>query len=769
MLAALAVPSHAAERRSPIDLPPATLTESLAELSRQAQVSVGTSDPSLPSLRVPPVHGYLTTGEVLARLLAGSDARAVHTAFGGWRVERLKPAPRFLAEERATQVPDILVQASKRATPLALYAGSVAIITADQLAPASAPSDSADIATQVSAVASTHFGPGRDKLFVRGVIDSGFTGSSQATTGQYLDDTRLNYNAPDPDLKLYDVASVEVLEGPQGSLYGAGALGGVIHIVTTRPQLNIASAALSGGIASTAHGDPGGDLAGVFNVPLIAGHVALRLVGYGVRDGGYIDNPALGRSNINGVRTGGGRASLRMRFGDWTMDAGGALQSIHSSDSQWADGDGADLMRSTPAQLGYNNDYRLSYVTVSRQWDTLHIVSTTAATLQNLVERYDASQQAGPAFVVTQRNRTTMLSNETRLSSQASDGSGWVLGWSLVDDHSRLDRLGVASNGGTTPREIADNGVREVTLFGEAGVSIVSGMVATAGLRATHAHVIGDATAFIEPSTIPIFDSPHSVRGAHAEIHVVPSLALSGRLASGLFLFARYQQGFRPGGFGISSTHGRAYSGDRIYTIEAGARVGRLDSRWHFVLTVARTSWHDILAEVVTHGGDPITENIGDGRILALEAGGEWKPVAGLQVRGGLFVNHSRLAHPAFASVLVTGSALPNVAPVGAQASLDYRHALTNAMEISLSANFRYFGKSRIGAGPMLDAAQGDYVEDRAVIRLGSRRRGVSLSVTNLLDRAGDRFAFATPYRIYDPQATPQQPRTIRMGFDAQL
>jgi outer membrane receptor protein involved in Fe transport len=70
---------------------------------------------------------------------------------------------------------------------------------------------------------STQLGPGRNKLFIRGVADSSFTGPTQATVGQYLGDVRLNYNAPDPDLNLYDIARVEVVEGPQGTLYGAGS------------------------------------------------------------------------------------------------------------------------------------------------------------------------------------------------------------------------------------------------------------------------------------------------------------------------------------------------------------------------------------------------------------------------------------------------------------------------------------------------------------------------------------------------------------------
>jgi len=84
-------------------------------------------------------------------------------------------------------------------------------------------------------LASTNLGTGRNKIFIRGVADSSFNGPSQSIVGQYLGDVRLTFNAPDPDLELYDIARVEVLEGPQGTLYGAGSLGGVVRVCPARP------------------------------------------------------------------------------------------------------------------------------------------------------------------------------------------------------------------------------------------------------------------------------------------------------------------------------------------------------------------------------------------------------------------------------------------------------------------------------------------------------------------------------------------------------
>jgi outer membrane receptor protein involved in Fe transport len=749
------------------DLPAGTLGHALGILSQEARTNIGTSDPDLAMVNVPAIHGAHSVTATLDRLLAGSGAVASRTPSGGWHVAWRPVQAASHAVAMTDVASTIVVTGSKRSTPLTLYPGSVFILSGDALAPAGALPDSNALADRLTSVASTHFGAGRDKLFIRGMADTGFTGPSQSTTGQYLDDTRLTYNAPDPDLRLYDVASIEVLEGPQGTLYGAGSLGGVVRVVTVRPQIGAFTASAAGGVSTTAHGDADGDLSAVVNVPL-AGSAALRLVGYGIRDGGYIDNPMLGRSNINGVTTVGGRAGLRIDLGNWTVDLGTTIQSIHGDDAQWTDGGLPKLTRASPERLPYSSDYALADLTIAREWDGLRLVSSTGFTRQALVERYDATS-GGLATMVRQHDRTSMLANETRLSRRGIDGAEWVLGLSLLDNRSLLGRIGADGDGGTTPRERATNHVSEATLFGEAGFPILAGMVATAGLRLTAARVHGDADAYIEASTIPIFGSPIGGRGTHVETHALPSLGLSYQIMSGWLLFARYQRGFRPGGFGISSARARRFEGDHVGTVEIGSRFRRPGSRVDLSLSLAHTQWRHILAEVVTQGGDPVTENIGDGHIDAIEATMGWRPTNRLRFNGGAFLNYSRLTNADFESVVVTGSALPNVARVGVQAGIDFDVALSDTLRLTASANARYYGGSHVGAGPVLDAAQGRYVDDLVSVRVGSGRRGISVEATNLQDSTANRFAYGTPYLIFSSQATPPRPRTIRLRFDSRF
>src|SRR6185436_13315246 len=163
-----------------------------------------------------------------------------------------------------------------------------------------------------------------------------FTGRTQSTVGLYLDDIPITYNAPDPDLRLADLERVEVLRGPQGALYGSGSIGGIVRLVTQRPD----PAAASGQI--TLEGmlnDPGDRSFGaeaVFNLPLASGRAAIRGVAYVDEFAGYLDNPGLGLEDVNGGRRTGVRlAGLAELPGGWQGHATLLRQGIKTDDSQY--------------------------------------------------------------------------------------------------------------------------------------------------------------------------------------------------------------------------------------------------------------------------------------------------------------------------------------------------------------------------------------------------------------------------------------------------
>ena len=797
VFAALAVAAPAQAGQGAVDLPAGRLGDAVLALGRQSGTSIVIGDPGLWARRVPAVRGRMSAREALDRLATAAHADVVAAGAVGWRLTAR--APRAIPVKRSKVVPitappavqgaDIVVTGSKRDVRLRDFAGQVALLDGVDLALGGAGGTEAILA-RLASVSSTHLGAGRNKLFIRGIADSSFTGPTQTTVGQYFGDLRLSYNAPDPDLRLYDIASVEVLEGPQGTLYGAGSLGGIIRTVPNAPELGAVSASIAGGLSATWHGDPGADLGATLNVPL-GERVALRVVGYGVSEGGYIDNPVLDRRDVNRTRIGGGRAALRLDAGNgWTIDLGGIGQWTKGDDSQYADRDAPPLTRSSAIVQGFSADYAMGQVVVSGEIGGLKVKSSTGIVSQTLTERYDATLPAAdptlpssnwPAFgsplttaagsprVFAQRNATSLIANETRVWRPMRNGFGWVVGGSFTHNRTRLSRsLGPVD--APAPVTGVTNSIDEATLYGEASVQLVRGLTATAGARVTRASLAGTGEDIAPARLETVALARARVTADRIETSVLPSASLVAAVLPKVSLYGRYQQGFRPGGLAIESDFVRRFENDRVRTLESGVRYGLAGvDRAYVSASVSHTIWQDIQADFIDATGLPSTANIGDGRIWTFSAAGGWKPVAGLTLDAGFTYNDSRVTEPSAALfvALARMSQVPNIARYAGRLGAEYRRDVGRDLELRVYGWARYVGRSRLGVGPVLGEEQGDYLDTALTARVGRPALGVTLGVTNLTDSVGNRFALGTPFQVGSGQITPQRPRTLRIGLDA--
>jgi iron complex outermembrane recepter protein len=145
-------------------------------------------------------------------------------------------------------------------------------------------------------VTAANNGPGQNEIFMRGVSAGSQASQGSGSTGLwpnvavYLDDQSVQLPNRNLDVYAADLERIEVLEGPQGTLFGAGAQAGVIRYITNKPQLDVTSGNVEAGYGTTAHGDNNSDVTAVLNLPVIDGHMAVRGVIYDARRGGYIDN-----------------------------------------------------------------------------------------------------------------------------------------------------------------------------------------------------------------------------------------------------------------------------------------------------------------------------------------------------------------------------------------------------------------------------------------------------------------------------------------------
>jgi outer membrane receptor protein involved in Fe transport len=776
MLAAVASPAMA--REHVVDVAGGRLEDVAVAVARQTGSSIVITDRDLAGRVVGAIRGRMSAREASEALARAAGARAIPAGANGWRLVRAAPVVRTAARPaspppapppQAVASEPIIVLGSKRDMSLRDYAGQVNQIDGAELT-FGGVGGTERIAARVASVSTTHLGSGRNKLFIRGIADSSFTGPTQSTVGQYLGDLRLSYNAPDPDLRLSDLASVEVLEGPQGTLYGAGSLGGIVRLVPNPPDPGAVLAAGMVGGSLTLHGKPGADASAMVNLPVAEDRVALRVSADGEIQGGYIDKPLLGRDDVNRTLIGSVRASTRFDLDNgWLVDLTGVIQHTKGDDSQYADRIGSPLTRSAQVTEGYEADYRQAQLVLAGQLGAVRVRSTTGYATQALSERYDATLPLSPTRLFVQRNNTRMVANETRAWVPLGDRTGWVLGTSYTHNRTRLRReLGeidapLASSTGVS------NAIEEFTIYGEGSLRVANGLIATAGGRLTWSAISGEG----EDVLADVAASKAAVTADRNEKMFLPSLALTAQPLPDTSLYLRYQEGFRPGGLAIDGDFVRRFRNDHISAIEFGLRHGHARRGvFDLAVSVSYTSWRDIQADYIDPTGLPTTANVGDGRIWTLSIAGGVRPSPGLRIDAGLVYNNSRITQPNLyllfpALALGPITEVPNVAKLAARFGIDYRHTLGNDLELRAQGWARYVGRSRLGVGPELGDLQGDYLESGTTIRIGRDGLGATLGVTNLLDTAGNRFSLGTPFAVGREQITPLRPLTVRLGIDA--
>ena len=217
---------------------------------------------------------------------------AIAAVLGGLSCVRVHAAP----SEQATEgLEEITVTATRRSESMQDVPISMQAFTSQALQELNITTFD-DYIRYLPNVTSANYGPGQNEVFMRGLSAGSQASQGSSATGLfpnvaiYLDNQ--SGQLPNRNLDIYaaDLNRIEVLEGPQGTLFGAGAEAGVIRYITNEPKLDVTEGNVKAGYGATAHGDPNSDVTAVLNLPLIAEHMAVRAVIYDDRRGGYIDN-----------------------------------------------------------------------------------------------------------------------------------------------------------------------------------------------------------------------------------------------------------------------------------------------------------------------------------------------------------------------------------------------------------------------------------------------------------------------------------------------
>jgi iron complex outermembrane recepter protein len=778
MLCVCASPALAKDQN--FNIPAQRLDAALITLGQQAQISLGGIDARLGIVRSKPVRGKMSVTRALQKMLQNTGFDFIAVDATTYRIIRTAPkrivrlpkspkppkvsaAPAIPASSPEMPVQEIIVTGSKQNQPLDSYPGTAHVEKVGGTGMSENLGTAAFVA-RMPTLTSTNLGPGRNKIFVRGIADSSFSGPTQSTVGLYLGDLRLTYNAPEPNLRLYDIDRVEVIEGPQGTLYGAGALGGIIRIMPKMPDMANFHAEARGGISSIKSGASGFDIAGMINVPLIGDHVALRVVGYRQIEGGYIDDVSRGKLDVNRARVQGGRAALRLQPGnDWTVDLGGVIQNIDTRDNQYAERGLAKLTHAANIAQPHDNDFRAANFSVSKQWARLNLVSSTSMVKHDLSERFDATgYQSCPGILAYDAtNKISLLTHETRLSRNTGGGGSWVAGISVLRSIDRIERS-IGIEGAPVPLATLRDARNEYAAFGETTQPVATNWSVTAGARLEYSESVGQLIGGTNPDFEP----------KATKTRFLPTAALSWKPRNDFLAFLRYQSGFRSGGIAIDGSElnsATRFDSDKLDTIELGFRFGGTEGgsrrRLSGGVTASYSNWRAIQADLISLDGLPYTANIGRGRILGLEANILWRPTDSVSLDGAFFANDSALTDPSLGLEDADSNALPNVAKMGGRASIAWTRQLAEDLDFKLDGTVRYVGASNLSTIPPLVLEHGETVQIDVSAAIGSGTWRVSLDATNLLNFNGNSFSYGNPFSVgLGKQITPLRPRTIRVG-----
>lgn len=775
ILVCAAAPAEAAEPRQ-YAIPAMPLDQALVRLGEQAGISVGGGDPRMRTAISRAVRGRMTLVQALRRMLSGTgfgyvfvDARTVRIVAvpipapkppkppKPAKAVKPIPKPRPPAPEKASPATsdpppvEIIVTANKQNQPLSDYAGTVRVADIGAIG-LSAEAGTSALVARIPELNSTNLGPGRNKIFIRGIADSSFNGPTQSTVGLYLGDLRLTYNAPEPDLRYYDVARVEILEGPQGTLYGAGALGGIIRIVPNAPDSDRFHARASGGYAMSSNGNDSHDVGGMLNIPLVPGNLAARIVGYKQIEGGYIDNVGLNQRDTNRTRVEGARATLEATPGNgWRIALSGVLQNIDTRDGQYAERGLAPLTHNATVAQPHDNDFRGGDFVIAKSWKNVEFLSSTGIIRHNLSERFDASS-VSVGTVYDREEHIKMVVHETRLSSRGHGRSSWVAGISYV---SNIDSMEQFLGEPTSPNSISAvrNEKEEIALFGEATLPLTDRLTVTAGSRLLRSKTAGEVIGTeIEPT--------------RASWRVLPTFGFAWKPSDHFQTFARFHSGYRSGGVAVEpSGNIDRFSSDKIYTGEIGARFGDAQSSISGSVGASFAKWNDIQADLLNATGFPTTLNIGNGHVAGFQAELAWRPASSILIESAIFANRSGLDSPAIDLAGLRDVPLPNIPRYGARISGRWTYELSPAMRLQTDATLRYRSGSNVGTLPPLVLEQGEYVEADLGAVLDAGKWKLSLDMTNVFNAKENSFSFGNPFTAsLGRDITPLRPRTVRIG-----
>jgi outer membrane receptor protein involved in Fe transport len=760
----------------------------------------------------PPVRGIPMLARHRSRCLLRPTRLALCTALGLLPVvaaaQEATSADGSQPQSAGITLDTITITATKRATSVQDTPLAVTAITAETLKDTGAV-DVKDYARLVPGLSVQDNGPGASRLSMRGIYSTG-----EATTSVYYDETPVSgtmgttndAGGRSPELDLFDVERIEALRGPQGTLYGAGSMGGSVRVIFEKPWLDSFAGKVETGYAVTEGGDPSWNTHLMLNLPLIKDVLGARAVLYKSHSGGYIDNTYLGKDNVNDADREGGRLMLRYKpTDDLTIDASFSSANTEAGPAFWSPRSGVRYGSVARTLAPYEDHTHISNVTLNWDlgWATLTGVSSYfdrtslySIDTTQLFELYAAAlpayrsylQSLSPA-VLLYPGSTRNGSNEWRLASNGNEVFDWTTGVFAENRRnglfSEIALADAASGEALTPyqlimrRHIYDQ-LKQQAVFGETTWHATDKLDATLGLRYYRYDKL--VTGYIDIPMALIGAPLRSLSSVKADENGwLKKLNVAWHASKGLMFYATVADGMRPGGanqvIGLSEAL-TAYRSDSLWNYELGAKTSWLDDSLRLNAALYQIDWKDMqITGVTANGSYGFLTNAGKARLRGSEWELTYRPLAGLELGATAnYIDAKLVADQINNDVQVTstlgrkGDRIPYIPRLTASLYGSWRWSLSSTLDGMARVDSSYVDEAYSTFRPTDPARArfGGYatVNARMGVENADGRWSAYLYANNLFDR------FAVVTANYNTAFYPQgmayslTPRTI--GVDVQ-
>lgn len=779
-------PAQAQEARR-LAIPAQPMTRAVLQLGAQSRVSIS-AQAAGECGRSRAVVGTLDVETALRIMLAGSGCgfrRIDRNAYVIVARPAAPPDPRRSAPPPpspptvvVTALDEIVVTATRREIDLAGAPYSLSAVEGASF-DAAARRDTSALATRLAGLTVTNLGPGRNKLFVRGLADSPLTGQTQAMVGLYLDETRLTYDAPDPDLRLVDLQRVELLRGPQATLYGAGTLGGVLKLISRPPVLDDYQAEVTAGLTFADDTAPGQSIDLIFNTPVVHDRLAIRTVLYGETLEGVVDDPGLGLTNTGKTVRFGIRPSMLWRINnDWQTRIGGVFQTLHIDDSQYGFETLPPYERALSLREPSNNDFNGISLTAQGDFEWGVVKLSSAYQGHDLDRRYDATTASGRfggsggPLAYDEADSIRAFALEASVTSPGAGSVNWLAG--LYASHYSHDRTGEMIEPGAETilyQTLKHDETNDTAVFGELAWTPTDHLKITLGGR----YFSAETQSSTEARRQSLLSDQYE--GELKDDDFSTKAVVEYAFRDDVLIYAQTSQGYRMGGFnggavldgvygeaGTGSQPYRAFLPDTLFSHEVGLRWRTLDERLGLRMAAFLVDWRSIQSDRVSRDGLPFTANIGSADNAGVEIEGVWRD-DDWRIDFNLMANDPRLNAEDGGYPLATDSDLPGV-PKFLGAISARRDGVLFNLQGWFSGAVGYVGPSRQRLTPATVTDMGDYFTSELAANFALGDWSATMRLDNLLGGAGDTFGYGNPFLVDSRTViTPQRPRNLSLSL----